>query len=133
MPRLDIKTIQLSDGSEHRIRFTWQAVHRFREATKIDMFVETETDRRRLAVELNNHLATLIHSLLATKEAREAITPEEIGEAIDYPDTNRIMEDVYGTLKSGKEGQQNVPFVNGVAGADYPSNPPTPSGGLISV
>ena len=132
MPRLDAKKLRLSDDTEISIRFSWQAAYRFREATGIDI-ADTQMDPREKVKRINQNLGALIHSILESKEDRAKMAAEDIGERIGFEDMPRIVEEIFGMLNPGTEGQQNAPFVNGVPSvSDSISKPPMPSGALIS-
>lgn len=117
MPKLDAKKLRLSDDTELSIRFSWQAAYRFRQATGIDI-ADTQIDQREKITRINQNLGALIHSILESKEDRAKLTPEDIGERIAFEELPRMIEEIFALIDSGTAGQQNAPFVNGVAGGD---------------
>ena len=135
MPKLDTKTLRLSDGTELTICATWNALLRIRKAVGFDL---TETDSgtvKRNTLKLMEDLPKVIQALLTTEKQREEVTTEFLGDAILVHDASRIFEEVMRSIQPDKpegdkpEGQQNVPFVNGVPEPSVSiSNAPMPLG-----
>lgn len=129
MPKLDVKTICLSDGTELTVCWTWAAAERLRKAAGVDLIGGSEVNA------IVKNLPVVIHSMLVVKEDREKYTPEDFAERIAFADLGRLSDEVFGSMfpdapkPSKAEGQQNVPFVNGKAAepmeSDSPLNSPT--------
>ena len=129
MPKLDTKRLVLSDGTELLLCATWNALLRIRKAVGFDLS-DTAQAAEISTVKLMEALPQVIQALLATAQQREEYTPERLGDAIAVHDAPRIFGDVMKAMQPDKpEGQQNIPFVNGVPGPSVSiSNAPMPLG-----
>jgi len=135
MPKLDTKTLRLSDGTELTLCATWNALLRIRKAVGFDL-TETDADKAtRNTAKLMEDLPKVIQALLATAQQRDEVTTEFLGDAILVHDAPRIFGEVMRSIQPDKpegdkpEGQQNIPFVNGVPEPSVSiSNAPMPLG-----
>ena len=136
MPKLDVRILELTDGTALRICATWNAIKRVQAATGFDV---TDSDQagRSIVQHLFDSLPKVVHCLIYGPQ-RDEFTPDQLGDLIEVRDAARVIEELMASINPREqvpaavaaEGQQNIPFVNGVPEPSVSiSNAPMPSGG----